>query len=169
MHHTTIRPETAGDANGISRLLMEAFATHPHSNQTEHLLVEELRKANALDISLVAVCDGLVVGHVGFSKVTINGEWCSWYGLAPLAVLPLYQRHGIGSQLMHAGLEELKSLGAKGCVLVGDPNYYQRFCFKADPALTLDGVPPEVFLSLPLCSEPHRGKVEFHKAFDICG
>ncbi len=168
MHNTTIRPETAGDIPGISRLLLEAFATHPHSNQTEHLLVLELRKASALDISLVAVCGDLVVGHIGFSKVTINGVWCGWYGLAPLAVLPQYHRQGIGSQLMYEGLRQLKALDAKGCVLVGDPNYYQRFGFNNDPALTLDGVPPEVFLSLPLCSEPSKGKVQFHKAFDIC-
>ncbi len=169
MPNITIRPETVVDVTAISLLLLEAFATHPHSNQTEHRLVEELRRVNALDISLVAVCGDQVVGHIGFSKVTINGLWCGWYGLAPLAVLPRYHRQGIGSQLMHEGIQQLKTLDAIGCVLVGDPNYYQRFGFAPDPALTLDGVPPEVFLSLPLCSEPAKGKVEFHKAFDVCG
>ena len=163
-----IRKETAADVEAIRNVVADAFEHHPHSNQTEHLLVDALRHAGALSVSLVAEADGIVVGHIAFSPVTIAGKSCNWYGLAPVSVLPEFQGEGIGSRLVKAGLERLHELGAKGCVLLGEPEYYGRFNFALRDGLTLAGVPPEYFLVLPFTEDEARGVVVYHKAFDIC-
>lgn len=92
-----------------------------------------------------------------------------WYGVGPLSVAPGRQRRGIGARLVQAGLERLRTLGAQGCALVGDPAYYGRFGFANDPALVLEGVPPEYFMTLRLGDAPARGKVVFHAAFAATG
>ena len=164
-----IRKENQNDISAIRQVTMEAFQDHPYSKQTEHILVEKLREADALTISLVAEVDGTVVGHIAFSPVTINGELCDWYGVGPVSVLPAYQRQGIGSMLINTSLAKLRELGAKGCALVGDPEYYKRFGFRVHEGLTLEGVPPEYFLALPFTQENIQGQVVFHKAFKDCG
>ena len=165
----TIRNEAAGDSEAITRVVAAAFETHPHSNQSEHLLVQKLREQAALTISLVAELDGKVVGHVAFSAVTVNGEFREWYGLAPVSVLPELQGRGIGSLLVEAGLARLREMGARGCVLLGEPAYYGRFGFTQREGLVLPGVPPEYFLALPFYEEDVRGEVAYHQAFEICG
>ncbi len=162
-----IRPETPADQEAISQLLIEAFADHPYSHHTEHLIVEGLRRAGALTVSLVAEVDGQVAGHVAFSPVQIDGKDCEWFALGPVAVTPGLQRRGIGRQLIEAGLAALGRRGAAGCVVVGDPVYYRRFGFRHDPGLTMDGVPPEVFMSLPITGPSPRGPVSHHPAFLI--
>jgi putative acetyltransferase len=132
-------------------------------------LVEKLRETGALSISLVAEVDGKVVGHIAFSPVSIQGEQSNWYGLAPVSVLPAYQRQGIGGMLIQAGLAELHKMGAAGCVLLGEPAYYGRLGFAPVEGLTLAGVPPEYFLTLPFSEEKIQGEVAYHKAFEICG
>jgi putative acetyltransferase len=128
--------------------------------------VDRLRKAEAMPVSLVAELDGKVVGHVAFSVVTINGEDKGWYGLGPVSVLPELQKQSIGSKLIREGLSLIKEKGAKGCVLEGSPEYYQRFGFKAYPGLFYEGSPaPEYFMALPFYNEVPTGKVEFHRAF----
>jgi putative acetyltransferase len=77
------------------------------------------------------------------SPVAVSEGSLDWYGLGPISVLPDLQKQGIGKCLMHGGLSSLKSLGAKGCVLVGDPGYYERFGFRSLPGLLVDGVPPQ--------------------------
>ncbi len=164
----SIHDESPDDIKGIHSLLLAAFANHPISNHTEQLLVDELRRTGTLVNSIVAKDGSLVVGHIAFSKVLIDGKECGWYCLAPLAVLPDYQRQGIGIRLMEAGLNSLQAIGAKGCVLAGDIRYYCRFGFTADNRLTAEGIPPEAFLIKPLCSDIPTGKVEFAKAFEVC-
>lgn len=163
-----IRPEAPNDFLKIREILTAAFASHPHSNQSEYLLVEALRSAGALEVSLVATIDGRPVGHIAFSKVQINGNPSMWFGLAPVSVLPQFQNKGIGHALVLAGLEAISNLGAHGCVLLGDPNYYNRFGFRANPALILEGVPPEHFLSLPVLGTIVNGNVSYHPAFSVC-
>jgi putative acetyltransferase len=119
-----IRNELESDFEAISAVTKAAFANHPHSNQTEQFIVNALRAANALAVSLVAEVDGKVVGHIAFSPVTISDGSQNWYGLGPVSVLPGFRKQGIGKFLIHEGLSLLKALGAKGCVLVGDPKYY---------------------------------------------
>jgi putative acetyltransferase len=128
-----------------------------------------LRAANALTISLVAEVGGKVVGHIAFSPVTISDGSHNWYGLGPISVLPEFQKQGIGKSLIHEGLSLLKALGAKGCVLVGEPKYYERFGFRNFPYLILDGVPQEYFLALPFDNNKTQGTVVFHQGFSANG
>jgi putative acetyltransferase len=160
-----IRPENESDIPAIAEITKIAFATLAISQHTEQFIINALRAAGALTVSLVAEIDGNVVGHVAFSPVTISDGNPHWYGLGPVSVLPQHQRQGIGTALIRAGLSLLQARGAQGCALVGEPAYYQRFGFRNLPALTLEGVPPEYFLVLPFGDRMPRGAVVFHPAF----
>jgi len=160
-----IRPECNDDFCGIEKITIEAFKNHPHSNQTEHQMVAKLRKDNALSISLVAEINNVIVGHIAFSKVKINNKFIGWYGLAPVSVKPEYQNQGVGSQLILSGINAIRELNAKGCVLLGEPEYYNRFGFKALGELVFKGVQPEYFQSLLLSGDMPNGNVEYHEAF----
>lgn len=164
-----IRNEIKSDIKAISEITKAAFENHSHSNQTEEFIVNALRDANALTISLVAVAGNKVVGHIAFSPVTVSDGSPGWYGLGPISVLPELQRQGIGKSLIHEGLSLLKSLGAKGCVLVGDPGYYERFGFRSLPDLVIDGVPQENCLALPFEESKTSGTVIFHDGFAANG
>ena len=160
-----LRPERDGDIDAIRALTQTAFETAPHANGTEHLIIDRLRAAGALTLSLVAEADGVVVGHVAFSPVTVSDGSAGWYGLGPISVDPSRQGEGIGGKLIGEGLERLKALGATGCVLLGDPAYYSRFGFKPDPRLTLDGVPPEYFMRVAFSPVYGAGSVSYHPGF----
>ena len=160
-----IRNETEFDINVISDVTKAAFESLAISNHTEQFIINALRAANALTISLVAEVDGEVVGHIAFSPVTISDGSQNWYGLGPISVLPECQRQGIGRSLMQEGLSRLKARGAEGCVLVGDPGYYERFGFRSVPELTHEGVPQENVLVLPFDGNKARGAVSFHQGF----
>lgn len=164
-----IRVEKDSDITVIETLTYSAFKDHPHhepgSEPTEHLIVNRLRDANALKLSLVAEVNNQVIGHIAFSPVLINGEATNWYGLAPVSVLPEQQGKGIGKALINEGLAQLKEHGAEGFVLLGEPEYYGRFGFKAQPELTLTGVPAEYFLALPVKGSIPTGEVNYHPAF----
>lgn len=161
----TLRHETVADVEAIREVTIAAFKDHPISNQTEHHIVDALRRAGALTVSLVAEIDGRVVGHIAFSPVTMSDGSREWYGLGPVSVIPILQRQGVGSALIREGLASLRRLGASGCALVGDPDYYGRFGFENYPQLIHDGVPQEVFLLLPFGTEVPSGRVQFHPAF----
>lgn len=161
----TVRPETPADIDAIRDVTVAAFATLEISGHTEQFIVAALRATKALAVSLVAEVDGRVVGHIACSPVTIADGTANWYGLGPISVLPELQRQGIGKALMAAGLAQLKDLRAAGCCLVGHPEYYRKFGFNKLPGLALDGVPPEVFLSLSFDGRIPQGKVTFHEAF----
>jgi putative acetyltransferase len=168
MPEVTIRAEQASDIEPIRRVVTAAFAGILHSNQRESLLVDALRDGGALSISLVAEFKGQVVGHVAFSPVTVDGRSCDWFGLGPLAVLPDYQRNGIGSRLVVNGLESLRAIGAKGCVVLGEPDYYGRFGFVARSELVLDDVPAQFFLAQSFTGKYPCGKIHYHRAFELC-
>jgi predicted N-acetyltransferase YhbS len=118
-----------------------------------------------MTVALVAEVAGLVAGHIAFSPIKIGGVDCRWFALGPVAVLPEYQRRGIGKALVNEGLEAVRGLGAQGCVLVGDPAYYSRFGFRHDPALSMAGVPPQYLLCLPMATQIPQGDVAHHSAF----
>lgn len=164
-----IREEAPSDAAAIHAVTAAAFLNAPHTAHTEQFIVEALRKAGALSISLVAEHDGEVVGHVALSPVSISDGSTGWYGLGPISVKPELQRRGIGILLMQAALRLLRDRGAAGCVLVGDPAYYSRFGFKPEPGLVLPDVPPEYFQALPFGPSLPRGVVAFHEAFSARG
>jgi putative acetyltransferase len=146
-----------------------AFKTLALSNHTEQFIIKALRAANALTISLVAEVDGRVIGHIAFSPVTISDGTPNWYGLGPVSVLPEYQRKGIGKALIKEGLARLKKLSAKGCCLVGHPEYYKRFGFRNIPGLIHEGVPQEVFFALSFDGHIPQGTVTFHEGFKADG
>ena len=167
--NTTIRREAPADEDAIEQVTRRAFLSHPYSQQTEHSSIRALRADRALSVSLVAEDAGRIVGHIALSPATIADGATGWYGLGPISVEPDLQRRGIGRSLMESGLAELRKIGANGCVLVGDPGFYTRFGFANNPALVLDGVPPEFFLSLTLDASSAHGTVHFHQAFQARG
>ena len=160
-----IRDEVDTDVAVIAEVTVAAFKTLEISNHTEQFIIDALRTAKALTVSLVAELEGKIVGHVAFSPVTISDNAPNWYGLGPVSVLPEYQRQGIGTALIREGLSRLNKLNASGCCLVGHPEYYRRFGFENIAGLVLEGVPPEVFFALPLIAPPPQGFVHFHEAF----
>ena len=167
MHRAfTIRPETPADIEAIAEVTRLAFATLEISEHTEQYILQALRAAGALTVSLVAEKAGELVGHIAFSPVTISDGTTGWYGLGPVSVRPDCQRQGIGTALIREGLEQLERLGARGCCLVGHPAYYRRFGFENPPALGVEGVPPEVFFALAFDdNRVPQGAVSFHQAF----
>jgi len=163
-----LRLDTPADIKTIEDVTLVAYTGLYSDNPTEHLIVNGLREAGKLSLSLVAEMNEKIVGHVAFSKVLIDGEDKEWYGLGPISVLPELQRQGIGSALIKEGLAKIRVLGARGCVLEGSPKYYQRFGFKPYPELIYEFAPgPEYFMALPFYDAVPKGKVEFHKAFYI--
>ena len=161
-----IRDETTLDVPAITALTEAAFLNAPHTDHTEHFIVNALRRAGQLTLSLVAERDSVVVGHVALSPVTISDGTPGWYGLGPISVLPALQGQGIGSALMHAALDGLRARGAAGCLLVGDPAYYTRFGFKPVSGLLYPGIPPEYFMALAFGTSLPQGSVVFHAAFE---
>lgn len=161
-----VREEVPADIPSIEAVTVAAFLNAVHTSHTEQHIVNALRRAGALTISLVAELDGVLVGHIALSPVSISDGSTQWFGLGPISVLPAHQGHGIGSALMAAALAALRQQGAQGCVLLGEPGYYSRFGFRATPDLVLPGVPPEYFQALHLGTTTPRGIVAYHPAFE---
>lgn len=160
-----IRKETMADHVTIRQITEAAFATEEHSSGTEGAIIEALRDAGSLTLSLVAEIDGQVAGHIGFSPVTVAGEDVGWYGLGPVAIRPDLQGQGIGGSLIQKGLSLLQDQGARGCVVLGNPGYYTRFGFAQDAALVFEGVPPEYFMSQAFYGNAPAGPVVYQPAF----
>ena len=160
-----IRKEKNTDFESITNVTIEAFKNHPISRQTEHFIINALRSANVLTISLVAEIDKQIVGHIAFSPINISDGSTGWYGLGPVSVLPDYQKQGIGKALINKGLSLLKDMGAQGCALVGHPEHYKKFGFKNYQEMIHEGIPQEVFLALPFTEKIPKGIVSFHEAF----
>ncbi len=160
-----IRQESSSDVAAIHALTVAAFLNAPHADHTEQFIIDALREAGALCISLVAGQAGVVVGHVAASPVSISDGSAGWYGLGPVSVTPELQGRGIGSLLMRAVLHRLQERGAAGCVLLGDPAYYSRFGFRPEPGLVFPDGPPEHFQALPFGASLPCGVVTYHEAF----
>lgn len=162
----TIRDETPADVAGVWSVNAAAF-----DRDAEALLVDRLRDAGALALSLVATLDDRVVGHVAFSPVTIDGVPGA-LGLAPVAVVPAYQRCAIGARLVEEGLARLRDRGVGAVVVLGHPDYYPRFGFVPASRFNLryrDRVPDEAFMAaelIPRALAPASGVVRYHPAFD---
>lgn len=164
-----IRDEDPRDYHAISEVTAAAFAPMEISSHTEQFVIDALRAADALTVSLVAELDGHVVGHIAFSPVTMSDGTAGWYGLGPVSVLPEFQRNGIGRALIEAGLSRLKGIQAKGCCLVGHPQYYQQFGFENVEGLAYEGVPQEFFFALSFEGSVPEGLVLFHEGFKASG
>lgn len=164
-----IRNETDADIGAITEITIAAFETLEISNHTEQFIIDALRAAEALAVSLVAELDGRIIGHIAFSPVTISDGTQNWYGLGPVSVSPEYQRKGVGKTLIQEGLSRLKSMNAQGCFVVGHPEYYRKLGFRNVPGLAIEGVPPEVFFALPFGAHTPKGTVTFHDGFKADG
>lgn len=159
-----IRPESPPDKDAIESVIAAAFLDAPHTSHTEQLIVSALRDAGQLTLSLVAETHGNIVGHIALSPVTIADGSCGWYGLGPLAVVPAHQNQGIGTKLVTQALNQLRLLGASGCVVLGEPTYYRRFGFTAR-SLILPDVPAEYFQAICFQGSMPTGIVTYHNAF----
>lgn len=165
MNAISIRPEETADIPAIFKLTEAAFRGMPHSDGDEQHIVDGLRSDGDLALSLVAEDADRVVGHIAFSPVTISDGAMDWYGLGPVSVWPDLHGQGIGSALIRRGLADLRALGARGVVLLGSPDFYARFGFAHDPALTYPGPPPEYFQMLAFQGDAPRGDVTYAPAF----
>ncbi|HJQ26168.1 MAG TPA: N-acetyltransferase [Blastocatellia bacterium] len=145
-----IRTEQPEDIAAIRRVNERAF-----DNPLEANLVDLLRERGKITLSLVAVHDAQVVGHILFSPVVIEAaaQPVAAVGLAPMAVLPEWQRQGVGSRLVRAGLDECRRLGHRAAVVLGHANYYPRFGFVPASRYHIGSeydVPDEVFMAMEL-------------------
>jgi putative acetyltransferase len=164
----TIRPEAPADLPGIYRVNELAFGSRSEAD-----LVDALRAEADPFLSLVAVRDGEVVGHISFTPVTLEsaGVVSSAIGLAPLSVLPDLQNQGIGSDLVRRGLDECRRLGEEVVVVLGHPTYYARFGFVPAASLGIRSeypVPDEVFRVAELrpgALGGRQGLIRYHPAF----
>lgn len=127
-------------------------------------------------MSLVAAEGETLVGHIAFSPVTFtfaDGDDVLMMGLAPMAVDPPRQRHGIGSALVRAGLDECRRLGAIAVVVLGHPEYYPRFGFRPASRFGVKSeyqVPDDVFMALELRAralDGRTGTVRYHPVFGV--
>ena len=162
-----IRAEEAGDIDTIATITREAYADTPHSRHSEHLVVNGLRSGRALVLSLVAELDGVVVGHVAFSRVDLSDGSTGWYCLGPLAVAASARGRGVGGRLVREGLAALQAMGGSGCVVLGDPAFYLRFGFRHNPEIMIQGEAQDRFLALSFAGARASGVVTYHPAFNI--
>ena len=154
-----IRYESPRDYTAVRRINERAF-----EGPAEADIVDSLRGIAHPQISLVAVIDGQVVGHIFFSPVSIESGSSIFYavGLGPMAVLPEYQGQAIGSRLVRQGLLECKRLGHTIAVVIGHPDYYPRFGFTkaVEKGLTYEyEVPDEAFMVAELTPDALRGRI----------
>ncbi|WIX85314.1 N-acetyltransferase [Amycolatopsis sp. DG1A-15b] len=139
-----IRRELPGDQAAIRAVHSEAFRREAGVTPVEAPLVDELRAEGALisALSLVAVREGAVVGHVCCSRARLGDDTAAAVGLGPLGVLPAHQAVGVGSALVHAVVAVADALGHGLVVLLGEPAYYSRFGFVASADLSITAPEP---------------------------
>ena len=122
-----IRKEELKDYNDVYNVIKDAFLSAEHSDGNEHDLVNVLRQSKSFipECSLVAVIDGKIVGHILFTKASVGKD--TVLALAPLSVLPKFQKKGIGSALVSEGHNIAKKLGYSYSVVLGSEKYYPKF------------------------------------------
>jgi len=125
-----IRDEQPGDVGAVWEVNRQAF-----DQEQEGRIIDALREHGGALLSLVAIADGAVVGHIMFSPLTVG--LVVGAALGPMAVLPAYQRQGIGSRLVERGVERLRSDGSPFIVVIGHPEFYPRFGFESAGAYGL--------------------------------
>ena len=166
-----IRTEKPEDLEAVRQVNIAAFGRENEAN-----LVEKLRGI-ASTFSFVVLPSDRIVGHIFFSPVVVEGKCSrnlSIVGLAPLAVLPNYQRQGIGTLLIRQGLKECGRSGFQAVVVLGHPDFYSRFGFIPASRKSLGceyDVPDEAFMVLELKSgalQDCRGTVKYRSEFSLC-
>jgi putative acetyltransferase len=161
-----IREEKPEDYAAMDDLLRVAFTFDNTSTLDEPEMVRELRAAEDIALSLVAVSSGdELIGHILFSPVNVENNSGSWVALGLIAVEPRLQRRGVGRALMEEGLRRVREAGAAGCVVMAEPPFYQRFGFRkrtgVQPSIPLS----DEFLVLPFGDEIPQGLVTYPPAY----
>lgn len=146
----SIREENYADIVAVTRVNEQAFG-----RPQEARLVAALRVGGKVALSLVAVVDGVVVGHALFCPVTIVGECAGQTAVAlgPIAVEPAWQKQGVGAKLIHVGMARCREQGFGIMIVLGHPEYYPRFGFVPASRFNLRSeykVRDEVFMAQPL-------------------
>jgi putative acetyltransferase len=164
-----VRPETATDVAAIYDLTARAFDSKSYADGSEQDLIDALRAAGALAISLVAEKDGAIIGHLALSPALAQDGSRGWYALGPISVEPTLQRQGIGTMLIRESMALLAAMDAVGCVVMGDTNYYRRHGFMHRPDLAPDGGPTKYFMVRSLTERTQDTSVSFHPVFSEFG
>lgn len=153
-----IRPCIPADWAAVERMTRDAFWDVYKPGCDEHYLVHVLHEQNApaAELNLVAELNGEIIGQIicvpallQCGERTLDDVLC----LGPLTVAPAHQRQGVGTQLMQACVNRAATLGWRAIFLVGDPNYYHRFGYRAtsEYGITLpNGETMDVLMTLPL-------------------
>jgi len=154
----TIRPERAADVDAVRAVNTAAFG-----RSDEARLVDRLRARASLYLGLVAVDGDEIIGHILFTPVTLHCYQAPYsvMALAPMSVLPAWQRRGIGSALVREGLDACRTAGHDVVVVVGHPAFYPRFGFVPARPLGLKSDPPfrdEAFMVAELTPGALRGR-----------
>ena len=167
-----IRQERIEDYDAVYHVIKDAFATAEYTDGNEQNLVNELRKSNSFipELSLVAVEDERVVGHILFTKAYVNGA--EVLALAPLAVLPEYQNRGIGLALIKQGHRIAYRLGYEYSVVLGHSKYYPKAGYIPASQYGIQApfeVEDENFMAVSLSGNQKKlnGIIEYDKAFGI--
>lgn len=160
-----IRDEAPDDVPAIYDLTRRAFAPMPYANGDEQDVIDRLRDAGALSLSLVAEAGGGIVGQVTFSPAIAPDGGSAWFTLGPVSVEPACQKQEIGARLIRAGLDRLRGDGAAGCILLGNPAYYSRFGFRVAAQHAPGEDHSEFFQLLPLAGPVPEGRFAYHAAF----
>ena len=166
-----MREEQDGECQEIRQVIVAAFGGDSEAN-----VVELLRDRNKAPVALVAVSDNKIIGHIMFSPVTITPAPKAFraVGLAPLSVLPEFQRQGIGAMLTREGLKKCAAAGFEMVVVLGSPYYYPRFGFSRASLYGLDNEyeAAEHFMALELKNgvlDKVSGTVRYSPEFKECG
>ena len=165
MSAINIRDEIEADWIAIRLVTESAFRDKPYAGGDEQDVIERLRKRGALELSLVAISDDQLVGQITFSAAHLDDGSGPWFALGPVSVAPAQQSEGIGARLINEGLKRMSALGALGCILTGNPDYYRRFGFELSPPNAPANEPEEYFMLKLLNGKQPRGTFSFHDAF----
>ncbi len=168
-----IRREQPGDRPRLRNLNEAAFGRADEAD-----LIDGLWDEGAVLLSLIAELDGVIAGHILFSRMTVetaqgavDGVPVDAVSLAPMAVLPEHQGRGIGSELVRRGLDELRGMGERIVIVLGHEHYYPRFGFSPEMARNLSSpFPPEAYMALELCAgalDGVRGAVRYAAPFQL--
>lgn len=157
--------ETHADIASIHQLTQEAFRGKAYAGGDEQDVIDRLRASKALTLSLLAFDDATLVGQITFSPASLEDGSQPWFALGPVSVTPARQGQGIGGLLIEKGLIEMQNLGALGCILTGNPDYYQRFGFQPAPDNAPSNEPAEFFMLKQLGATTPVGRFSFHPAF----
>jgi putative acetyltransferase len=164
-----IRLETNDDVPAIHDLTRRAFSGKSYSDGTEPDLIDQLRAKGALALSLVAERDNTIIGHAALSPAFAEDGSGGWYALGPISVEPSSQKTGVGTALIQEAMTRLARLNARGCIVLGDTNYYPRHGFVPRPDLAPKGEPAEHFMIRSMIDDLPDTVVSFHPVLQTPG